>query len=91
MTTRHSPTWQLQEAKNRFSEVINAAEHHGPQTITQHGYPVALVVPIMSTEASEALVSAWDLLRDDLVASLGGPPNGMPRTVDPVQTVPLSW
>ena len=26
--------WQLQDAKNRFSEVINKAIHEGPQVVT---------------------------------------------------------
>ena len=91
MNTVHPSIWQLQEAKNRFSEVINAAEHQGPQTITRHGHPVALVVPVISPETSVVSVSAWELLRDDLVAALGGPPELLPRSVAPVQTIPLPW
>ncbi len=29
-------TWQLQEAKNRFSELARRAEIEGPQEITRH-------------------------------------------------------
>jgi prevent-host-death family protein len=36
--------WQLQEAKNRLSEVVERAIHVGAQTITRHGQPVAMVV-----------------------------------------------
>ena len=36
-------TWQLQEAKNRFSEVVNLAMTHGEQTITRHGKPVVVI------------------------------------------------
>lgn len=36
-------TWQLQEAKNRFSEVVNLAMTQGEQTITRHGKPVVVV------------------------------------------------
>ena len=36
--------WQLQNAKNRFSEVVEEAHHHGPQTITRHGVRAAVVV-----------------------------------------------
>ena len=39
-------TWQIQEAKNRFSELIAAAHQHGPQTVTKHGRAVVQVVPI---------------------------------------------
>ena len=91
MSAVHSPIWQLQEAKNRFSEVISAAEQHGPQTITRHGQPVALVVPVVSSAEPGAFVSAWDLLRDDLVATLGGPPDVLARSADPAPAVPLPW
>ncbi len=37
-------TWQLQEAKNRLSEVVRRAVTVGPQTITLHGKPKAVVV-----------------------------------------------
>lgn len=37
-------SWQVQEAKQRFSEVLRAVEKDGPQTITKHGQDVAVVV-----------------------------------------------
>lgn len=40
----HSREWQLQEAKNRLSQVLNSALHDGPQTITLRGKPAAVVV-----------------------------------------------
>ena len=36
--------WQLQEAKNKFSEVVEEALHHGPQTITRHGIRTAVLL-----------------------------------------------
>lgn len=36
--------WQLQEAKNRFSEVVDLAIEEGPQTVTRHGKEVAIVI-----------------------------------------------
>jgi antitoxin Phd len=36
-------TWQLQEAKSRFSEVIKLAAIN-PQVVTLHGVPVAVIV-----------------------------------------------
>jgi prevent-host-death family protein len=38
--------WQLQEAKQRFSELIRSAEADGPQYVTKHGEEVAVVVSI---------------------------------------------
>lgn len=36
--------WQLQEAKNCFSEVVNQAIVNGPQIITRHGEETAVVM-----------------------------------------------
>ena len=46
MKTRNGSTWQLQEAKNRLSEVVRRCREKGPQTITVHGQPAAVLVPI---------------------------------------------
>ena len=40
----HDREWQLQEAKNRLSQVVDRALHEGPQTITLRGKPAAVVV-----------------------------------------------
>lgn len=45
-------TWQLQSAKQRFSEVIRAAETGEPQFITRHGEPVAVVIDISEYRAA---------------------------------------
>jgi len=37
-------SWQIQEAKAKLSEVIKCAESEGPQGITLHGQPVAVVM-----------------------------------------------
>jgi len=36
--------WQLQEAKNKFSEVIELALKQGPQLITRRGQKTAVVI-----------------------------------------------
>ena len=36
--------WQLQEAKARLSEVVKKAAEEGPQHITLHGRPAAVVL-----------------------------------------------
>ena len=36
--------WQLQEAKNRLSEVVRKARREGPQVITLHGADAVVVV-----------------------------------------------
>ena len=38
--------WQIQEAKARFSELVDRTLKEGPQTVTRHGKPVAVLVPV---------------------------------------------
>ncbi len=90
MATIRLPLWPLQEAKNRLSELIQRAETEGPQTITRHGTPVAVVAPVTGVAAAGGM-SAWDLLRDDTVASLGGLPELPRRVAEPSPEVPLPW
>lgn len=52
-------TWQLQEAKNRLSEVIESAMNSGPQVITRRGVEVAIVVS--SAEYRKLIASRGNL------------------------------
>jgi len=36
--------WQLQEAKNKLSEVVELALKNGPQEITRHGKKTAVIL-----------------------------------------------
>ena len=47
-------TWQVQSAKQRFSELVRAAEKGEPQFITRHGEPVAVVIDISEYRATHA-------------------------------------
>ena len=37
--------WSVQDAKNRFSEVVEAARR-APQTVTKHGKPAVVVMDV---------------------------------------------
>lgn len=39
-------SWQVQEAKQRFSEVLRHARSDGPQVVTRHGAEIAVVIDI---------------------------------------------
>jgi len=43
--------WQLQDAKNRFSEVVKRARDEGPQTVTVHRQRAAVVVSALEFDA----------------------------------------
>jgi antitoxin Phd len=47
--------WQLQEAKNKFSEVVEEAINHGPQIITKRGEETVIIISL--SEYRKMLVS----------------------------------
>ena len=68
-------TGQLQEAKNRFSEVVDRALSDGPQTITRHGRATVVIVSAgqyaretrrekLSTILRECPAKGWKVSRD---------------------------
>ena len=65
MTRAHTkakdPSWQLQEAKSRLSQVVDHALREGPQTITLRGKPAVVVV---SFEEFQNLIRPSTSLRD---------------------------
>lgn len=61
-------TWKLEDAKNRFSEVVRRAIDHEPQIVTRNGHAA---VVILSAADYEGLAAPWDLvefLRDSPLA-----------------------
>ena len=42
-------SWSVQDAKNRFSEVVEAARRQ-PQMVTKHGKPAVVVVDVAEYE-----------------------------------------
>lgn len=57
--SRKPRAWQLQEAKNRLSEVVDEAARTGPQLITRRGKEAAVV---LSYEEYERLTQAKEPL-----------------------------
>ena len=39
-------SWQVQDAKARFSEFLDASLKEGPQVVTRRGVEIAVLVPI---------------------------------------------
>ncbi len=47
-------SWQLQDAKQRFSQLVRATLREGPQVVTRHGEEVVVVVPARDYRRSQA-------------------------------------
>ncbi|MDX8150500.1 type II toxin-antitoxin system Phd/YefM family antitoxin [Patulibacter brassicae] len=56
-------TWQLQEAKQQFSEVVRRTLDEGPQVVTRNGEEVVAVVPIAEWRAAQGTPEEPDLHR----------------------------
>ena len=67
-----NPTWSVQDAKNRFSEVVDAARKT-PQMVTKHGKPAAVVV---SAEEYERLRTLQHLKAPSFAEMLLAMPQG---------------
>ena len=39
-------TWQLQDAKNKFSKLVDKVQHNGPQVVTKHGKDAVVVISV---------------------------------------------
>jgi antitoxin Phd len=48
--TMDGPEWSLQDAKNSFSAVVEAASKGTPQTVTKRGKPAVVVVSVAEYE-----------------------------------------
>ena len=59
-------SWQLQDAKARFSEFLDAALKEGPQIVTRRGVEAAVLVPI--EECKRLNHDAQPSLKDWLLA-----------------------
>ncbi|MDE2903536.1 MAG: type II toxin-antitoxin system Phd/YefM family antitoxin [Chloroflexota bacterium] len=68
-------TWALQDAKNRFSAVVNAALDGEPQTVTRRGAPAVVVLAV---EDYERLCQAEKAGAPDFIQHLLSIPTGGP-------------
>lgn len=62
------PRWSVQDAKARFSELLDASVKDGPQIITKRGAETAVVVPVdewRRLTSGSTPKSAYDLLVND--------------------------
>jgi prevent-host-death family protein len=64
--------WSMQDAKNRFSEVVEAAQR-APQTVTKHSKPAVVV---LDADEYERLRKLQDLAAPSFAALLLTMPTG---------------
>jgi len=76
--------WQVQEAKSRFSELVECAQREGPQLITRHGRPVVRVVALGDAEIAGTEAQSDDGFVEFLLSApkLEGGLPAMPRSAE---------
>lgn len=68
-------SWQVQEAKQRFSELVRRTLTEGPQKVTRHGEDVVVIVPAQEYERLTAD-------RPDFKEFLMGAPEGLTEALE---------
>jgi prevent-host-death family protein len=78
-------TWQLQEAKSRFSELVDRTLTEGPQLVTRHGAEAVVVIAALEYRQQQNQPS--------LLTVLANAPRGEPldilRSAEPVRDLEL--
>lgn len=78
-------TWQLQEAKSRFSEVVALTLSEGPQMVTRRGQDT---VVILSAQDYQRLNGKPSLI-DVLLSAPRGEPLEITRSLEPIRDIDL--
>jgi antitoxin Phd len=78
--------WPVQDAKARFSKMLETCLREGPQLVTRRGAEAAVLVPVEEWErlnrARHPTLKEW-LLTDDARGELNIPPRRRWRRRDP--------
>jgi prevent-host-death family protein len=79
-------TWQLQDAKSRFSEVVDLTLKEGPQLVTRHGQEA---VVILAASAYRQLSGQTPRLMECLLDAPRGEPLADERSAEPIRDLVL--
>ena len=79
-------TWQLQEAKSKFSQLVENAMHKEPQIVTKHGDKAVVVLSFEEyTKITKPKTDLVKFLRDSPLTEIGikiTRSKDMPREID---------
>lgn len=78
-------TWQLQEAKNRFSELVERTLSEGPQLVTRRGQDAVVVLSVRDFQR----LSEGPSLIETLLRAPRGEPLRVERSREPIPDIDL--
>jgi prevent-host-death family protein len=79
-------TWQLQEAKSRFSEVVELSLEEGPQMVTRRGREA---VVILAAEEYRRMTGSAPSILATLLNAPRGEPLDVTRSREPIRDLAL--
>jgi prevent-host-death family protein len=79
-------TWQLQEAKSRFSEIVDRSLTEGPQMVTRRGVEA---VVILAADEYRRLSGQTPRLMDCLLNAPRGEPLVLERSPEAIRDIAL--
>lgn len=80
-------SWPVQDAKARFSELLDTCEREGPQVVTRRGEETAVVVPVAEwrrLQGTRTPTLKELLLTDFARGDLNIPPRGRHKRRPPI-------
>ncbi|MBK7001173.1 MAG: type II toxin-antitoxin system Phd/YefM family antitoxin [Rhodoferax sp.] len=78
-------TWQLQEAKSRFGELVEMTLTQGPQMVTRHGSDAVVLLSALDYQQ----LTGATALRDLLLNAPRGEPLDIDRRAEAIRPVDL--
>jgi len=81
-------SWSVQDAKNRFSEVVEAARR-APQTVTKHGKPAVVVMDVVEYDRLRRLERARAPSLADVILAMPQDDGEFPRLGPRVRDIEL--
>ena len=78
-------TWPLQDAKSRFSELVDRTLSEGPQLVTRPGAGAVVVLPAPEYRR----LAGQDSLLSTLLHAPRGEPLDVERPTDPIRPIEL--
>jgi antitoxin Phd len=83
-----APTWQLHEAKARFSELFKRVRADGPQRVVKQGGEAVVIIPAEEFDRiRERAGQPASLVEFFRTAPTGGEPLDLTRKPDPTRTI----
>jgi antitoxin Phd len=81
-------TWAVQDAKARFSELLDACVENGPQMVTRRGAETAVLVPLAEWKLlnSQRRPTIKDVLMTDFARTENLAPPRQPARSRPIPT-----